>query len=97
MMIAVTHAETETAIITEEGDVHARDHALPTATTALAATTGTTVIGETATDAPVIMDAFGMMIDGSPSATAHHSLRRMSGIAARCLSSSLRPVCAPAS
>jgi len=96
MMIAVTHAEIETAIITEEGDAHAHDHDHPTATTALA-TTGTIVTGETAIDALVNMDAAGMTIDGSPSATARHSLRRTSGIAARCLSSSLPPACVPVS
>lgn len=95
---AVTHAETETAIIIEAGDAHALDHAPLTAITA-PEMTGIPVIGETVIDGTVVnSDAVGTMSAVIPSAkTATRSLPKTSVIAVLCLSNSLPPVCALAS
>lgn len=95
---AVTHAETETAIIIEAGDAHALDHAPLTAITA-PEMTGIPVIGETVTDGTVVnSDAVGTMSAVILSAkTATRSLPKTSVIAVLCLSNSLPLVCALAS
>lgn len=95
MTIAVTHVETETAIITE-ADVGVRDPDLGrrTATTALART-ATDEIARTA--APANMAAAGMRIAEIQSVRPHPSLLKTNGIVAPCLSSNLQRACEPAS
>lgn len=98
MTSAVTHVETETAIITE-ADVGVRDPDLGrrTATTALGrtATTATDEIARTA--ALASMAAVGMRIAEIQSVRPHPSLLKTNGIVALCLSSNLQRACELAS